>query len=125
KLLQFEYGEQWAEISGHTLDQSDIILITWGSSTAMVKEAAQQLQKQSYVIKTIAIRLLMPLQLDALSDALKDAKKVIVIEQNQGKQLFHYLHSQNCLPMDTVSFARSGPLPLRPDEIANYIEAIL
>jgi len=125
KLLQFEYGEQWAEISGHTLDQSDIILITWGSSTAMVKEAAQQLKKQSYSIKTIAIRLLMPLQTDLLSDELKGAEKVIVIEQNQGKQLFHYLHSQNSLPVDAYSFARSGPLPLRPDEIANYIKAIL
>lgn len=125
KLLQFDYGEQWAEISGHTLDYSDIILITWGSSSAMVIEAAQQLQKQSYSIKTIAIRLLMPLQVDLLSAALKEAKKVIVIEQNQGQQLFHYLHSQNSLPMDTYSFARPGPLPLRPDEITNYIEAIL
>ncbi|RKZ91035.1 MAG: 2-oxoglutarate synthase, partial [Gammaproteobacteria bacterium] len=76
KLLQFDYGDQWAEISGHTLDQSDIILITWGSSTAMVKEAAQQLHKQSYSIKTIAIRLLMQLQVDLLSDALKDAGKI-------------------------------------------------
>ena len=125
KLLQFDYGKQWAEISGHTLDYSDIILITWGSSSAMVKEAAQQLEKQSYSIKTIAIRLLMPLQVDLLTDALKDAGKIIVIEQNQGKQLFHYLHSQNCLPIDTYSFARSGPLPLRPDEIAKYIEEVL
>lgn len=125
KLLQFDYGEQWAEISGHTLGQSDIILITWGSSSAMVKEAAQQLQKQSYSIKTIAIRLLMPLQVDLLSGALKNAEKVIVIEQNQGKQLFHYLHAQNCLPIDAYSFARPGPLPLRPNEIVNTIEAIL
>ncbi|MCK5648093.1 MAG: 2-oxoacid:acceptor oxidoreductase subunit alpha [Gammaproteobacteria bacterium] len=121
KLLKFDYGEQWSDISG----KGDIILITWGSSSAMVKEAAQQLKKQSYSIKTIAIRLLMPLQVDLLSAALKDAKKVIVIEQNQGKQLFHYLHSQNSLPIDAYSFARSGPLPFRPDEIANYIEVIL
>ena len=125
KLLQFDYGEQWAEISGHTLDYSDVILITWGSSSAMVKEAAQQLEKQSYSIKIIAIRLLMPLSVDLLIDAIKDAKIVIVIEQNYSKQLFHYLHSHNSLPMDTYSFARSGPLPLRPEEITNYIETIL
>ncbi len=121
KLLQFDYGEQWAEISGH----GEVILITWGSSSAMVKEAAEQLEKSAYAIKTIAIRLLMPLPVELLSDALAEAHKVIVIELNQGKQLFHYLHAQNCLPLDTYAFARSGPLPLRPDEIVNYVEAIL
>jgi 2-oxoglutarate ferredoxin oxidoreductase subunit alpha len=125
KLLQFNYRNQWAEISGNILDQSDIILITWGSSTAMVKEAALQLEKQACSIKIIAIRLLMPLQTDSLSDELKGANKVLVIEQNQGKQLFHYLHAHNSLPLDAYSYARSGPLPLRPDEIANSIKAIL
>jgi len=121
KLLQFDYGKQWAEISG----AGNIVLISWGSSSAMVNEAARQLKKQSCSIKTIAIRLLMPLQTDLLSDELKDAKKVIVIEQNQGKQLFHYLHAQNSLPINAYSYARSGPLPLRPIEIEKYIKEVL
>jgi len=121
KLIQFDYGEQWAEITG----QGDIILITWGSSTAMVKEGAQLLVQSGHTIKTIAIRLIMPLQLKLLSKALEAAEKVIVIEQNQGKQLFHYLHAQNAIPVDTHSIARAGPLPLRPNEIAELVEAVL
>ncbi len=121
KLIQFDYGEQWAEITG----QGDIILITWGSSTAMVKEGAQLLGQSGHTIKTIAIRLIMPLQLELLSEALEAAEKVIVIEQNQGKQLFHYLHAQNAIPVDTHSIARAGPLPFRPNEIAELVEAVL
>lgn len=121
KLIQFDYGAQWAEISGH----GDVVLITWGSSSAMVNEAAQQLQKQAYAIKTVAIRLLMPLPIELLSEALKDAKKVIVIEQNQGRQLFHYLHAQNSLPLNAHAFARSGPLPLRPHEIVKFVQEVL
>lgn len=121
KLLQFDYGDQWAEISGN----GDVILLTWGSSTAMVKEAAVQMRQHAYAIKTVAIRLLMPLPVELLKETLREAKKVIVIEQNQGKQLFHYLHAQNCLPIDAQVFARSGPLPLRPGEVVAYIEAIL
>ena len=121
KLIQFDYGDQWAEISGH----GDVVLITWGSSSAMVKEAAQQLEQYADAVKTISIRLLMPLPVELLIDALKGAKKVIVIEQNQGRQLFHYLHAQNSLPIDTHAFARPGPLPLRPDEIVKFVQEVL
>jgi len=119
KLQQFDYGEHWAEISG----QGDIVLITWGSSSAVVNETARQLQPLT--IKTIAIRLLMPLQVEPLSAAVKDARIIIVIEQNQGKQLFHYLHAHQCLPDNVHSLARSGPLLFRPDEIANYIKELI
>jgi len=48
-----------------------------------------------------------------------------VIEQNQGQQLFHYLHAQNVLPTDALSFARPGPLPFRPGDIVNYVQEVL
>ncbi len=115
KLLKFDYGAQWAKISG----SGDIVLITWGSSSAMVQEAAHTLKQD---IKVIALRLLMPLPVEALVKELHNSKKVFVIEQNQGQQLFHYLHSYQSLPVDAHSFARSGPLPLRPAEIVAFIK---
>jgi len=87
----------------------------------MVKEAENRLQQESVPIMIIAIRLLMPLAVDSLSTLLEGTEKVIVIEQNQGQQLFHYLHAQNVLPREALSFARPGPLPLRPGDIVNYV----
>ena len=121
KLEIFNYGEDWAEISG----SGEVLMITWGSTSSMVKEAENRLQQQGLQIRTIAIRLLMPLAADALLTLLKNANKVIVIEQNQGQQLFHYLHAQNVLPKDALSFARPGPLPLRPGDIVNYLQEVL
>jgi 2-oxoglutarate ferredoxin oxidoreductase subunit alpha len=44
-----------------------------------------------------------------------------VVEQNQGAQLFHYLHAEQALPAAARAFARPGPLPLRPADIVNAV----
>jgi 2-oxoglutarate ferredoxin oxidoreductase subunit alpha len=43
----------------------------------------------------------------------------VVVEQNQGGQLFRYLHAERALPAWARSLARPGPLPLRPGEIVH------
>jgi 2-oxoglutarate ferredoxin oxidoreductase subunit alpha len=46
---------------------------------------------------------------------------VLVIEQNHGAQLFRYLRGVYEMPGRPASFHRPGPLPLRPEEIADAI----
>jgi 2-oxoglutarate ferredoxin oxidoreductase subunit alpha len=67
--------------------------------------------------KAIALRLIAPLQRQALMEAIGSASRVLVVEQNQTGQCFAYLHSQRALPAHARSYARPGPLPLRPAEI--------
>ena len=71
----------------------------------------------------ILLRLLAPLQRAALKEALADAERLFVIEQNQGGQLFHYLQAEQALPPQAQSFARPGPLPLRPGEIVRTVHS--
>ncbi|MES9942918.1 MAG: 2-oxoacid:acceptor oxidoreductase subunit alpha [Candidatus Thiodiazotropha sp. 6PLUC2] len=113
KLIDFDFGDYWAEISG----EGDTCLITWGSSTGAVKEAAENLLQQGEKVKVIAIRLLAPLQREQLLQALRGVSKVMVVEQNHGGQLFHYLQSESVLPSSAESLAQPGPLPLRPGRI--------
>ncbi|MEW8586715.1 MAG: transketolase C-terminal domain-containing protein, partial [Candidatus Thiodiazotropha sp.] len=113
KLERFEYGDDWAEIEG---DGGDCI-ITWGSTAGVVKEVARLLRQQGRAIRTIALRLLAPLQRQKLSQLLEGAERVLVVEQNHGGQLFHYLHAQAILPKQAESLAQPGPLPLRPGRI--------
>ena len=116
KLDRFDYGDDWAEIRG----DGPLCLVTWGSSSGAVFEAARRLDR----VRVIALRLLAPLRRGSLIDALRGAAQVLVVEQNEGAQLFHYLHSVQALPADARSFARPGPLPLRPGEIAAAIEEL-
>lgn len=119
KLEGHDFGAAWAEIQG----EGDIGLITWGSSSGASFEAAERLRQQGLGIRVIALRLIAPLQREALLQALQAMRRIWVIEQNQGAQLFHYLHAARTLPEGARSYARPGPLPLRPGEIVRAILA--
>jgi 2-oxoglutarate ferredoxin oxidoreductase subunit alpha len=72
-------------------------------------------------VRVIALRLLAPLPRAALLEALDASSTIWVVEQNQGAQLFRYLHSEQALPAAVRSYARPGPLPLRPGEIVDLL----
>ncbi|MES9970602.1 MAG: 2-oxoacid:acceptor oxidoreductase subunit alpha [Candidatus Thiodiazotropha sp.] len=117
KLEGFDYGDDWAEIEG----DGDECIITWGSSAGVVRESARKLKQQGREIRIIAIRLLAPLQRQKLSQALEGAHRILVVEQNHGGQLFHYLHAQGVLPKYAESLAQPGPLPLRSGRIIRVL----
>ncbi|MES9957501.1 MAG: 2-oxoacid:acceptor oxidoreductase subunit alpha [Sedimenticola sp.] len=113
KLEQFDYGSRWAELQG----EGEHCLITWGSSTGAVFEAAERLTRSGTPTRAIALRLLAPLQDEKLAAALEGVSSALVVEQNHGAQLFHYLNASQALPDGTRSMARPGPLPIRPNDI--------
>lgn len=119
KLEDFGYGAQWAEIRG----TGELCLVSWGSASGAMREAAERLTARGIPTRVIAMRLLAPLQRDALREALAGARQIWVIEQNAGGQLFHYLKAQDALPATARCLARPGPLPLRPGEITAAIAA--
>ena len=117
KLALHDYGERWADIEG----SGDAAVITFGSSSAAVREAVARLAEQGIELRSIALRLLAPAQPQRLAAALRGVTRVLVVEQNHGAQLFRYLRSVYDLPGRPASFHRPGPLPLRPGEVAHAI----
>ena len=115
KLAQTDFGEHWAEIDAAC--EADTLLLTWGSASSVVNEAAVRLRDQGYRVTVVAVRLLMPLPLSPLKNAVSTAKKILVIEHNDSAQFYHYLMSLGAITADAGSLARPGPLPLRPNEI--------
>ena len=113
KLTAHDFGPHWAEHSG----DGETALLTWGSSSGAVREAAARLEAAGTPVRVVALRLLMPLPRDALRKALAGCHRVWVVEQNHSGQLFHYLKSLDVLPTDARSLARPGPLPPRPGDI--------
>jgi len=69
----------------------------------------------------IGLRLLAPVPMKALARALQGVRRAIVVEQNHGAQLYHYLLSHKAIPVTAETIARPGPLPFRPGEIAAHI----
>jgi len=119
KLRLHDFGRWWADIEG----EGDGAVITFGSTTAAVREALARAAAKGANARLIAMRLLAPAQPEQLAAALKGVRRVLVVEQNHGAQLYRYLRSVYDLPGAPESFHRPGPLPLRPGEIAEKILA--
>jgi 2-oxoglutarate ferredoxin oxidoreductase subunit alpha len=117
KLTGFDYGAAWADIDG----TGEAAVITFGSATGPVREAAARAAARGCNVRVIAMRLLAPAQPAALAAALEGVTRVLVVEQNHGAQFYRYLRAMYDLPGRPQSFHRPGPLPLRPGELADAI----
>jgi 2-oxoglutarate ferredoxin oxidoreductase subunit alpha len=118
KIAGFDYGPHWAEIEG----DGDYVILTWGSLTGPAREAARRLGNTGIPTRVVSLRLIAPLQVGLLQDAL-GGRRALVVEQNHGGQLYRYLRSRCDLPLETRTLNRPGPQPIRPGEIAAVIEA--
>jgi len=117
KLAQASYGPLWADVEG----DGEIAVITLGSSTGPVREGLAAARGRGVPARMISIRLLAPARPAEFASALDGARRVLVVEQNGGAQLYRYLRSQYDMPGDVKSLARPGPLAIRPSEVCRAI----
>ena len=117
KIARFDPGSYWGESWG----EGDTAVLAFGSTVGAVRDAARRLATAGRHIRVIGLRVLSPLPIEALAHALKGARRIIVVEQNHGAQLYHHLIGQKAIPPSAESVARPGPLPFRPSEIASYV----
>jgi 2-oxoglutarate ferredoxin oxidoreductase subunit alpha len=118
KLADFDFGDLWADIRG----QGDTAILTWGSSAAAAREAADRLQAKGQAVRVIGLRLLLPARPEKLAAALAGVSRVLVVEQSHGRQFYHYLRAYYDIVAATRTLARPGPLPITPGEIVAQIE---
>jgi 2-oxoglutarate ferredoxin oxidoreductase subunit alpha len=117
KIASFDAGKFWGESWG----EGDVAVLAIGSTIGPAREAAQRLAAMGRKVRVIGLRVLSPLPLEAITEALTGASRIIVVEQNQGGQLYHHLIGQKAIPTNAESVARSGPLPFLASEIASYV----
>lgn len=113
KLDLHDYGPYWADIEG----DADAVVITFGSASGPVREAIARARATGVYMRLIALRLLAPTRPVQMAQALQGAKRIIVVEQNHGAQLYRYLRGYYDFPVPPSTYHRPGPLPLRPGEL--------
>jgi 2-oxoglutarate ferredoxin oxidoreductase subunit alpha len=118
KIQSFDFGDLWADIRG----EGQTALLTWGSSSAVAREAATRLKAKGIEVKVIALRLLLPASPEKLTDALDGISRVLIVEQSHSKQFYHFLRAYYEIDADTHILARPGPLLITPAEIVEMIE---
>jgi 2-oxoglutarate ferredoxin oxidoreductase subunit alpha len=118
KIADFDYGSHWADIQG----EGNTAILTWGSSAAVVREAATRLRESGTEIRVVATRLLLPASPDKMTAALEGVERVLVVEQSHGRQFYHYLRAYYDIEVEVMVLARPGPLLMTPGEIVEAIE---
>jgi len=118
KIEGFDFGDLWADIRG----QGDTAILTWGSTSAVSREAAERLNEKGHAVRVIALRLLLPASPARLKEELEGVARVLIIEQSHGRQFHHYLRAYYDIRAETRTFARPGPLPITPGEIVSQVE---
>jgi 2-oxoglutarate ferredoxin oxidoreductase subunit alpha len=117
KLQRFDPGDYWGEVWG----EGDTVLLAFGSSVGPARAAARRLASAGRPVRVVGLRVLSPLPMQAIARAIHGARRIIVIEQNHGAQLYRHLLGQKAIPPSAESVARPGPLPFRPAEVASYV----
>jgi len=117
KIARFDPGDFWGESWG----EGESAVLAFGSTIGPAREAAKRLAASGHPLRVIGLRVLSPLPLKQLARALQGVRRIIVVEQNQGAQLYHHLIGQKAIPASAESVARPGPLPFRPSEIVSYV----
>lgn len=123
KIKEFQYGQMWAE---HLYANSNakLLILTWGSSSTNTKEAVVALHNEGLEIELLALRLLMPLQVDTLAK-LTQGKQVIVVEQSFSGQFYHYCLGEGAINSSALLLAKPGPLVLKTSEIKEFIKGVI
>jgi 2-oxoglutarate ferredoxin oxidoreductase subunit alpha len=117
KISDFDFGDLWADIRG----KGETAIITWGSTTAAVREAAGRLESAGIDVKVIALRLLLPARPADLERELAGIKRVLIVEQSFSRQFYLYLQAYYDIRADISVLARPGPLLITPGEIVQQI----
>lgn len=118
KLLNHDYGDNWCEKEN---SDSKTLLLCWGSLYSASSEACSRLRQQGTDCGLIALRLLAPLQKQALEAAFQQCERILVVEQSHGGQFIGWLRSQLDFSCPVHSLALPGPLPVRPADIVNAV----
>ncbi len=79
---------------------ADVTLIGWGSTIGVIREAVEQLKEKGVTANQLAVKWIVPLHAQAITDIVNHAKKTIIIENNHSGQFFRYLRSETGLDVD-------------------------
>ncbi len=106
-------------------ENAQVTLLGWGSTEGVIREAIQRLAREEKIIANLLqIKWLVPLHVGAITSALANSKKVIIIENNYSGQFARYLRSETGIAADG-HIRKYDDEPFMPHHIVDGVKAIL
>ncbi len=102
---------------------SDITLISWGSTRGAILEAMAKLKKEDVKVNFLQIKFISPFPTEVVKQVFKKAKKVAIVECNKTGQLAGWLREQTGLAPDYKILKYDGR-PFFIDELVDTIKEL-
>lgn len=119
KLESLESAIEAPQLEGPA--DADVTLIGWGSTYGVINEAAQMLNDEGISTNFLSVKWLIPLHGDAISEVVNNAKRTIIVENNESGQFYRYLRSETGLSVDGHIRKYDGE-PFMPHHIVNGVK---
>ncbi len=103
---------------------ADVTLIGWGSTEGVIREARQLLADRGVSVNQLAIKWIIPFHVDAVTQIVNRAKKVLIVENNHSGQFYRYMRSETGLSVDGHIRKYDGE-PFMPHHIADGVQDLL
>ena len=82
KLFGEMFGRTYDLVEEYMMDDADNVIVTVGATTSTARVAIQELRKQGEKVGLLKLRVIRPFPFQKIREALKDRKKVAVLDRN-------------------------------------------
>ena len=105
-------------------EEAEAMIVSWGSTKGPIREAMKLLKKEGITVNYLQVLYLLPFPKNRTEEALKRAKKSIVIESNKTSQLSSLIREHLLRDVDHKILKYDGR-PFNPRSLAEKIKEVL
>ncbi|MEM2127660.1 MAG: 2-oxoacid:ferredoxin oxidoreductase subunit alpha [Candidatus Bathyarchaeia archaeon] len=105
-------------------EDSDTIILSWGSPKGAILEALERLRGRGYKIGFLQVRMVHPLPASYVYQTLRDKDTIIDVEMNYSGQLGGIIREKTGIPMSFYVLKYNGR-PMTATEVYEALERIL
>lgn len=104
---------------------ADVVVVGIGANVGSIAEGCERLQNEGYKVGHAHVHAILPFPTQMLYDAIKDAKKVVVVENNATGQLRNLMSFFNVQHDNVSSYLKYDGRAFLPSEIYDHVKGML
>jgi len=112
-----------APVQGGPAD-ADVTLVGWGSTWGVIHEAVERLNHEGTSANYLQVKILLPLQVKEITQALGKSRRIIIVENNQSGQFARHLRAETGIAANGHIRKYDGE-PFEPKHLVAGVKEIL
>ncbi len=103
---------------------AEVTVVGWGSTWGVIAEAVEKLEREGIRANHLQVKWMVPLHVEAIQQALANARKIVIVENNYSGQFARYLRSETGVVADAHIRKYDGE-PFMPHHVVEGVRKVL